>query len=822
MKKQDQQDLQDLLLDDILSEYAPGDESAGLPDAPHLSEEEKRIAEAVAHAETTRRPPRRRDPNQVHTKVGFVQAADAEPMPARVNVPSGQKPAQPASPVHNFSDDTPKIRRMSDSTRAREIAKNKKKKKKGGKQPQQDYTYEKERPEGEYLFTQIKGAKRARQRKKVKREPVLGATGTETIHLDLKDVVPVKQAPAAEPVQPVEVPPAPRAQTTSLDLSGEKQQAKPVDLDVTISRTQEEAEAETRLRQERIDRMELQNIADIRSDIAELRGAISFRILALLIVFFMSAYMALGDIIHTRFLQDLHPIMLAFIELLLGAAACVVCVPVLRNGFTRLLRFQADTDSLAAVALVTGIACCVSNVITTIGYGTYRPYFLPCAVLTLLLHSIGKLLIVNREITNLRFVMRRHDWHGLHIIEDEQKAESLSRGVLADFPILAVMQHTDSLTDFRKYTYSADIADRCCRVIAPVATIFALAVSIAMTILRAESVGYCLMLLSMFSAAASGAALTFIVNLPMLKASRKMAKNGALLLGYQSVDDFYDTNGLVIDAASLFPEGSVKLASVKMFINGKTDEVLLTAASLARYSGSILGGIFGDVLQGRDRHLYPVENYVYEDSMGLCGWIHSQRVLMGNRELMMAHNIEGLPSRAREEELIGVGQEGVYLSISGNLSALFLVEVHPDKQSRFWAKQCCKHNMCMVVRSVDPMITINRLSRLLEVPQEMLKVLPVKLYKAYAQETTPVESMSASLATTSGFSSMAQLIIGTKVLRSAAFLGIFVQAVAILLGIGIVVMEAVLHVGLTPAWMLMLQLASTLLTLLVVNIRRIH
>ena len=130
--------------------------------------------------------------------------------------------------------------------------------------------------------------------------------------------------------------------------------------------------------------------------------------------------------------------------------------------------------------------------------------------------------------------------------------------------------------------------------------------------------------------------------------------------------------------------------------------------------------------------------------------------------------------------------------------------------------------MCMVVRSVDPMITINRLSRLLEVPQEMLKVLPVKLYKAYAQETTPVESMSASLATTSGFSSMAQLIIGTKVLRSAAFLGIFVQAVAILLGIGIVVMEAVLHVGLTPAWMLMLQLASTLLTLLVVNIRRIH
>jgi hypothetical protein len=54
---------------------------------------------------------------------------------------------------------------------------------------------------------------------------------------------------------------------------------------------------------------------------------------------------------------------------------------------------------------------------------------------------------------------------------------------------------------------------------------------------------------------------------------------------------------------------------------------------------------------------------------------------MGNRELMMAHNIEGLPSRAREEELIGVGQEGVYISISGNLAALFLVEVKADKKN---------------------------------------------------------------------------------------------------------------------------------------------
>lgn len=822
-------DKQDLTLEDILSEYAPGEGPDGSHGAePVPTEEEQAIAAAIAHAESTLRPPERRRSDGSRTKVGFIQAADAEQMPMRVNVPSANRPAadapapeRPGLPV--YTDDTPKIRRMSDSTRAREIARNKKKnKKKAPGKTAQDYTYAKERPEGEYLYTQIHGAKKARNRKKVKREPMLGATGTETIHLNLKDVVSVKQAPPAEPVQPVEVNPAPRAEKTSLDLTEAPAVAEAGDLDVRISRSKEEAEAETRKRQEKIDKMELQNVTDIRSDIAELRSAINFRVFAMTLVFAISAYTAIGDVLHTAFLDNLHPIMLAFIQLLLGAASCVVCLPVLRNGFYRLLRFQADTDSLAAVALASCMLECCSNVVTSIADRTYRPYFLPCAALALLLHSVGKLLIVNREITNLRFVTKRFDWYGLNIVEDEQRAETLTRGVLADFPILAAMRHTDSLNDFRKYTYSADVADRFCRVAAPLGTLLALTVSITMTALRAESVGYCLMLLSMFTAAASGAALTFVVNLPLLKATRGMAKNGALLLGYQSVDDFYDTNSLLIDAASVFPEGSAKLVGVKMFINGKTEQVLLTAASLSRYAGSVFGTVFNEVLQGKENRLFPVENYVYEDSMGLCGWIHSQRVLMGNRELMMAHNIEGLPSRAREEELIGVGQEGIYLSISGNLSALFLVELHANSKVKFWAKQCARHGMCLIVRSVDPMITINRLSRLLEVPQEMLKILPEKLMKEYRAETAPTESMSASMATTGGFTSVAQLLVGAKVLRRAAYFGVFIQAVTILLGLGIVMMEAVLHVGLTPAWLMVLQIAATLLTLIAVNIRKTY
>lgn len=827
MKETNEQ--QDLTVEKILDEY--GDENAAPPE-PELSPKEKAVAEALAHAQTKEplRPESRQKKPAKRTKVSFLQAehSDAEQMPMRVNVPSGQKQEEPPSdpPIRNFSDDSPKIRRMSDSTRAREIEKIKKKnqknkKKKKAEVAQEEMPYAKERPEGDYMYTQIHGAKKAQKRKKVKRTPDVGAAGTETISLTVRDVVSVKQLEEPEPVQPIEVEPAPRAPKTSLDLSNTAV-LDSKEIDVTIKRSKEEAEALTQKRREIINKMELSTVSDIRGDIAELKGAIGFRIFALLLVFVISGLIALGDLWNFVWVNEMNPVIAAVIQFLLAIAAAVVCLPVLKNGFRRLLSFQADTDSVAAAAFagcgaVTGI-----NVVLAILGMEMLPCYLPCAVLALLLHSVGKMLIISRELTNLRLATSHANCSGVTIVEDEQRADALARGVLGDFPILAAMRHTDSLIDFRKFTYSADLADRFCRVAAPLTTIGAIVAAVLLTLLKAQSAMYGVQLFSMLAVAASCASITFVVNLPLFNATRSLAKNGALLLGYQSVDDFYDTNAVMIDAASLFPEGAVHLAGVKMFSNVNMEDTLLCAASLASHAGSVIGNIFGEVLEGKEKRLYPVENYVYEDSLGLCGWIHSQRVLLGSRDLMKAHNIEGLPSRSREAEMVGPNQEAVYLSVSGNLSAIFLVELRADRLVKFWTKQCAKRGVCLIMRSVDPMITLNRIATTFEIPASMLKIIPARMHGEYGRETAPVENMSASMACTGGFSSLASLIIATKVLRSTAMFGVFVQAVSVLLGIGLVLMEAVLGLGLTPAWMLIFQIGTSLLTMLTVNIRRTY
>ena len=223
-----------------------------------------------------------------------------------------------------------------------------------------------------------------------------------------------------------------------------------------------------------------------------------------------------------------------------------------------------------------------------------------------------------------------------------------------------------------------------------------------------------------------------------------------------------------------------------MFSNTKIDEALLEAASLTYHAGSIMRSLFKDVAYGREDTLYHIDNFSYEESLGICGWINNKRLLFGNRELMTSHNIEGIPTRTKEAELTSAGQEALYLSISGNLAAMFIVEISANKQVKKWSKRLCKNKICLILKSVDPCISLRKISSLFGIPEEMVRILPKRLHEDFDAESRKTVRLSASMATTGKFSSLAQLIIGTKIVHNSAIIGLIVQTVSIFLGFGLV------------------------------------
>ncbi|MBQ8961452.1 MAG: hypothetical protein IJ071_09640 [Ruminococcus sp.] len=795
---------QKLSLEDILDQYTPEDEEAPAPHVGRVDAQKiinqtiaKTEAEAAAAAQQkpvsheknelfdgakrSQEPANEFKPADLSKKtVAFVSSDGlSEIRSAPVKKPAVEAPA----PVQG---EAPKIRRMTESTRAREAEKMKTAKR--SKRKRSSYTYRKETPDGEFIYDPPQVQKKKRSRRQIIDE----AENPEN-RLFTTDIVP---SPAAlEAARPVE--PAPRAEKTSIDLT-QRPEVDASDLDVHITQeTEEYVKASTHKKRTKriVDFNYYGDVEDVGRDIFELKGIISTRVATLALASFLSLYMTICSqfelpIIEILSIKSITTYLLA--HLVLGAISLLISAPVISKGVKNLFLLKADSDSMTAM---TAIVCIISLVTAffrkDMALAQTIHIYMPVGILALFINAAGKDLIIRRAARNFRFVSKEFDRHGVVYVRDEERAERLTRGTLGDFPILAKMRRTDFLTDFLRYTYSSDITDAFCKRAAPACLIFSALVSVFLTLFRmgtlasVDSAAFGFSIFSMMICASSCISMPFVVNIPLEQVSRKALKNKGIMLGYQSVDDLYDCNCVLVDADTLFPERTVKLGGIKVFSNTKIDEALLEAASLATHAGSIMRQLFADVTAGKEDILYPIENFSIEEGMGLCGWTNNKRILLGSRELMTSHNIEGIPSKANEAEFTAGGQKALYLSVSGNLAAMFIVDIAADRYVKRWAKRLCKSKVFLIVKSIDPCVTAKLISSLFGVPEGMVRVLPQKLHEDFDYETRKATRLSASMACTGRFSSLAQLILGTKIVHSSAVVGLILQTASILLGLGL-------------------------------------
>ena len=83
---------------------------------------------------------------------------------------------------------------------------------------------------------------------------------------------------------------------------------------------------------------------------------------------------------------------------------------------------------------------------------------------------------------------------------------------------------------------------------------------------------------------------------------------------------------------------------------------------------------------------------------------------------MNSHNIEGIPTKTKENEFTEGNRDALYLSVSGNLAAMFIIEVTASPAVKKCMKQLEKNDIAVIIKSVDPFITIRRISSLFNFP----------------------------------------------------------------------------------------------------------
>ncbi len=564
---------------------------------------------------------------------------------------------------------------------------------------------------------------------------------------------------------------------------------------------------------------------DVLNDILQVKSNLTMRMSVLLFTGIFTLLITLANDFSlplvTIFDKVENPSTFMFTNTMLGIISIAVSYTVIVEGMKNLFKGRADCDSLAASAiLITVITGIITLFEPSIVRQPFYHVYTTTAIFGLIFNTLGKLMIVKRTERNFRFVAEDFDKYALVSVDNEDTAGKFTHGVLDDFPELAAMRKTEFVRDFMKNSYSTDVSDLYSRKMTPLILIASIAVGLLSLVFEKSTTGTTervfnvLGVMSGTVTICSSLSLMLIVNIPLGRAQNKYLRYSGVMLGYSAVDKFADTNSVLIDAEQLFPRGMVDIKNLKLIGSTKIEECILFAASLSCQAGSILSSAFYKMLRGKTEMLYPVESYIYEDGLGLSGWIENKRVLLGSRELMKNHSIEGLPTEAKEREY-AKGNMVLYLSVSGIVSMLFVVEAKASLSVSRWLKELGRNGIVSVVRTVDGFIDRDFISELFGADPNKIRLLPFRFHKEYVRETDYTPEVSSPMLCSGHFPSFAMLLIGTKRLKQISTLGVAIQAGACVLGFGIALVMTLLGTfgQLTPSFIVIYNLVFMLITL---------
>ncbi|MBR6337757.1 MAG: hypothetical protein IKR76_08510 [Ruminococcus sp.] len=527
----------------------------------------------------------------------------------------------------------------------------------------------------------------------------------------------------------------------------------------------------------------------IKSHINTLKDNLNLRMGVTAVCGAVSLFITMANDLGWKMVQvfdkNLSPSAYTFTNTLMGLIAVFVGYTVVVSGIKNLIDRKPDCDTVASLGIVISIILGVATLFSPdIARQSYYNIYICSGILGLMFNTLGKIIIAKRTADNFSFVSGDFEKYAVCTIKNKEASEKLAD---SPSPNVVCARKTDFVSGFMKNSYSSDIADTTAKKISPIMLIAAVLIGAVTFLLDkngSNTTEKVLIALAAFSGTVcicSSLSIMLAVNLPLLRASQKANKNKAVILGYDAAQKLADTDCIVTDASKLFPKGTVDLVNLKITSRTSIEECILMAASISFAAGSILQPTFYRMIKGKTEMLYPVDSFMIEDGQGICGWIQNKRVLLGTRELMTNHSIEGLPTLAKEAEFAGKDQV-IYLSISGIVSTLFVVRVQADEQIRLALRRLEYENVHISVSTVDGFLNGSFICNLFDVDKAMVYMIPHRYRKIAEAKTGYKSKLEAGCMTSGKLTSLAELVITARNLRSAAANGMIFQYATAVMG----------------------------------------
>lgn len=477
------------------------------------------------------------------------------------------------------------------------------------------------------------------------------------------------------------------------------------------------------------------------------------------------------------------PAAYAILLFVLMAASLVLNRVAMLSGLSPLVHIKGNSDTAVAVAGAAGmVQIIVSFFCLGDLNGFHVNYYTVIPMLAFFANNVGKLYMVLRVKDNFKFVSSKGQKYASKIYNNESVAMQMMSGTAADRPIIAYQHKTEFPSNFLKISYAPDPSEDLASKLAPITTIASIIIAVMYGVVKL-SFADALNAFALITAVSVPVATLLSVNAPVRKLCKTLLSYGSMLSGYPSVKQFCDSTAIMIDANELFPAESISLEGIKTFEDYSIDESLLCGIAILKEAQNPIANAFDSVVAETEETLPEVESVLYEDEIGLVGWIKSERILVGSRTLMEKYSVE-VPNMEYEEKYTSQGRQVTYLSRAGRLVAMFVTRYTPDAQLKAEMQRAETNGISFLIRTTDYNVTNDLVAKLYDLFYRSIKVLPTGLGNVLREAEDTVEETSRSYLITNGkAASLARAVTGCVKIKHNISLSIIIQLIAVIFGL---------------------------------------
>lgn len=307
-----------------------------------------------------------------------------------------------------------------------------------------------------------------------------------------------------------------------------------------------------------------------------------------------------------------------------------------------------------------------------------------------------------------------------------------------------------------------DPVQRTYHIAAPLTLLFALAFSLLASVgqKRPELFFWCL---SACLSAACGFAGFLSFAMPYASLSRRLAKLGAALGGWDGMSWAGNHRGVILTDTDLFPPGSVKLNGIKILGNVSLETAVAYTATLIRETGSGMEKPFSDMLRAKGGLYRRVSQVVFHEG-GVTGVIAGQAVYVGSgafMELMGVPMPQGLKVRT-----------AVFCALDGEIAAIFALNYTLHNAVRPAVESLIANGMDPILATRDFLVIPAMLRQRFKLPTDRMEFPSLDRRRELSARRREHEGTLSAVLCREGLGPYAEAVVGSKRLRFAARAGI--------------------------------------------------